>query len=497
MNLLILPVLLPLAGAILTLLLRNSRSMQRAIHLVVTGLLVVAGVALLVRVLDTGFIVLRVGSWPAPFGITFVADIFSALMILVSAVVAAAVAITSLGSIDAERERFSYHAFVLFLLTGVNGAFLTGDVFNLYVWFEVLLMGSFVLMTLGSERGQLEGGVKYVVLNLIASAVFLAAVGLLYGMTGSLSMADLAGSLNAAERPVLTAVVAMMFLVAFGIKAAIFPLFFWLPSSYHTPPIPVSALFAGLLTKVGVYALIRFFTLLFAPGDGMAHTIILVLSGLTMLTGVLGAAAQTDVRRILSFHIISQIGYMTMGLGLFTPLALAGSVFYVIHHIVVKTNLFLVSGVVLRARGTLGLKALGGLYGSFPLLAGLFLIPALSLAGLPPLSGFWSKFMLIKAGLDAEAYLITGVALLVGLFTLFSMTKIWGEVFWKPAPEGEKASHAEAGKNWLLLGPVAGLALITVLIGIFAEPLFAVAVQASEQLLQPQAYIAAVLGGGQ
>jgi multicomponent Na+:H+ antiporter subunit D len=349
-------------------------------------------------------------------------------------------------------------------------------------------------MTLGNERGQLEGGMKYVTLNLMSSALFLAGVGLLYAATGSLNMAELAVLVERPEHAGIVPVVAMLFLVAFGIKAAIFPLFFWLPASYHTPPPAVAALFAGLLTKVGVYALLRVFTLLFQQETWLTHTTIVIIAGATMLTGVLGAAAQSEIRRVLSFHIVSQIGYMILGLGLLSPMAVAGAVFYIVHHIIVKTNLFLVGGVVERMYGTGALKSVGGLYRSSPMLAALFLIPALSLAGVPPLSGFWSKFILIKAGLDLEAMTVTAVALLVSLLTLFSMTKIWAEAFWKPLPDGTAVDPLTTRERWTLLGPIAGLALLTVGIGLVAEPVYEVAVRAAEQLLDPQGYIHAVLG---
>jgi len=290
---------------------------------------------------------------------------------------------------------------------------------------------------------------------------------------------------------------AMLFLVAFGTKAAVFPLFFWLPASYHTPPVAVSAIFAGLLTKVGVYALIRVFTLVFVQDTGFTHRLILVLAGLTMVTGVLGAMAQNDFRRILSFHIISQIGYMIMGLGLFAPAAIAASVFYVVHHIIVKTNLFLISGITERLGASHSLKRLGGFYDARPVLGLLFLIPALSLAGLPPLSGFYAKFALIVAGLRAESYAIVAAALVVSLLTLISMTKIWAEVFWKPAPEAEvdNGGEAIAGRGMAALwAPVAALALMTVCIGLFPEPVYRICERAAGQLSDPSAYIEAVLG---
>ncbi len=358
-----------------------------------------------------------------------------------------------------------------------------------------MLIASFVLMALGSERAQMEGAIKYVTLNLVSSAFFLAGVGIVYGMTGTLNMADLHGRLAAVEDPRLVTAPAMLFFVAFGIKAAVFPLFFWLPASYHTPPPAVSALFSGLLTKVGVYAILRVFTLLFVQDTALTHRVILVVAGLTMITGVLGAVAENEFRRILSFHIVSQIGYMIVGLGLLTPLALAGSIFYIVHHILVKANLFLVSGIAERICGSQRLAEMGGLYRARPALATAFLIPALSLAGIPPLSGFFAKLILIQSALEIEAYATAAVIVGVGLLTLFSMSKIWMEAFWKPAPPEAAASNGwERPSAAVLLVPVATLALFTVAIGIFAEPLLDLSRSAAAELLDPSSYIAAVMG---
>jgi multicomponent Na+:H+ antiporter subunit D len=492
------PILIPLVTAAVALLLWRSRAAQRVLGVLGAAALCAAAVRLLIAVGDGDILAAQAGGWPAPFGITLVADLLSAIMIALAALIGLAVAVFSLFSIDSGRESFGYWPLLHVLLMGVCGAFLSGDIFNLYVWFEVMLIASFVLLALGGEKPQLEGAIKYVTLNFLSSAIFLAAVGLLYGTTGTLNMADLAGVFRGGARPELATALAMLFLAAFGIKAAIFPFFFWLPASYHTPPVPVSAIFAGLLTKVGVYAMLRVFTLLFAPGAG-THALILVLSGLTMVTGVLGAAAQSEFRRILSFHIVSQIGYMIMGLGIGTEAAIAGSVFYIVHHIIVKTNLFLVTGVVHRLRGTHHLKELGGLYRDHPVTAALFLIPALSLAGVPPLSGFFAKLALVRAGLDVGQVAIVVTALAVSLLTLFSMTKIWAEAFWKEAPAGGGTAPAgggrRAGVGGMLL-PIAALAAVTVAIGVLAEPLYRLAARAAGQLLDPSAYVGAVLGAG-
>jgi multicomponent Na+:H+ antiporter subunit D len=489
---LVLPVLIPIATAAACLLAWRSRRIQRALALAGAFLLLGASVALLYQVRTNGIQVVQVAGWPAPFGISLVADLFAAMMVLVTGILAAVVAVYSAGSIDAGRESFGYYPLYHVLLMGVCGAFLTGDIFNLYVWFEVMLMASFVLLALGGEQGQIEGALKYVTLNLMASALFLAAVGLLYSVAGTLNMADLARKLGRVEDSGLLIVLSMMFLVAFGTKAAIFPLFFWLPASYHTPPVAVSAIFAGLLTKVGVYALIRVFTLIFTQDVAYTHTLILVLAGFTMVTGVLGAIAQNEFRRILSFHIISQIGYMIMGLGLFTELALAGSIFYIVHHIIVKTNLFLISGIAHRFGGSFELKQLGGLYQNRPALAALFLIPALSLAGLPPLSGFFAKLLLVQAGLAIGSNTIVAVSLAVSLLTLFSMTKIWMEAFWRPRPK--VASRGQGRAGGALWAPAVSLAALTLAIGAAAGPVFELSREAAAQIADPEIYIGAVLG---
>lgn len=501
-RLIALPILIPFLTAVASLLAWRWRYAQRTVGAAGGFALLIAALALLRLVWRQGIQVMHMGSWPAPFGITFVADLFSAIMVVLAGIIGFATIMYSLGTIDARRESYGYYPLTHLLLMGICGAFLTGDIFNLYVWFELMLISSFVLLALGGERPQIEGAIKYVTLNLLSSALFLAAVGILYGLAGTLNMADLAWHLGKLEHPGLLTAAAMLLFVAFGIKAAVFPLFFWLPASYHTPPVAVSAIFAGLLTKVGVYALVRVFTLLFPGNGGHIQTLILTVSGLTMIVGVLGAVAQHEFRRILSFHIISQIGYMIMGLGLFTPLALAGSIFYIAHHIIVKTNLFLVSGVTLRLCGSNELKEMGGLYGARPVLALLFVIPAFSLAGMPPLSGFFAKLILLKAGLEIQQHAIVAIALIVGLLTLFSMSKIWNEAFWKARPSDEAAgvAKASAGSAILLrhkvlcLGPIVLLAAISLAIALGAETFFALARGAAEQLLNRDTYIRAVLG---
>lgn len=493
MGLILLPILIPFLTGIICVLAYKNRQIQRVVSTVGAFGLFGAVIALFIHVYQNGPVSAQLGNWPAPFGITWVVDLLSAIMLVLAGLMTVAVAIYAFADIDEDRESLGYYPLYHFLMMGVCGSFITGDIFNLYVWFEIMLISSFVLLELGGNRNQLEGAIKYMTLNVIASAIFLAAVGILYGLTGSLNMADLSGALNGAPQGMVITL-SMMFLVAFGIKAALFPLYGWLPSAYHTPPTAISAIFSGLLTKVGVYALIRIFTLMFVQDTGYTHTVLLWAAGLTMFVGVLGAASQKEFRRILSFHIVSQIGYMIMGLALFTPLAVAGAVFYIIHHIIVKTNLFLVSGVVNRLKGSYQLKKIGGLYAKRPFLGILFLIPALSLAGIPPLSGFWAKFALVRAGLEAESYGIVVVALFVSVLTLFSMTKIWTQAFWEPEPEGGEDLDVPAADWWQRILPIAMLCICTLIIGFSAEWIFDLSMQTANQLLDPSVYVETVLG---
>jgi multicomponent Na+:H+ antiporter subunit D len=494
--LLILPVLIPFFTGVITLIARSRYNVQRMLGVGGTVLLLLSGLALLHHVWYNGIAVSEMGGWPAPYSIVFVADLFSAIMVVMAGIVSVSVGVYSLVGIDSRRVAYGYFPLFNIMLMGVCGAFLTGDIFNLYVWFEVLLISSFVLMALGGERAQLEGAIKYVTLNLLSSALFLAGVGILYGSTGTLNMAELARLLGEVQPQGLVTTLSILFLIAFGIKAAIFPLFFWLPASYHTPPVAVTAIFAGLLTKVGVYALVRVFTLLFVHDVAYTHTLILILAGFTMVTGVLGAVAQNEVRRLLSFHIVSQIGYLIMGLGIFTALSLAGTVFFMAHVIIAKSALFLVSGVAYRTLGTYDLKKMGGLFRSFPLLSILFLIPALALAGIPPLSGFFAKVALVLAGFEAGQYAVTATALFVSILTLFSMMKIWTEAFWKPLPASPNVDLEPTPPRDLnlLLGPIIAMAGMNVLMGLAAYPLFQLALRAGEQLMDRSAYITAVLG---
>lgn len=490
------PVLWPLLAAAMLLALWRSRAWQRAVsvaasmvHVVLCGFLVAASLE--------GPVIAHLGGWQGPVGITFVADRMGSSLALVASFVGLCATVYSLSGIDQRRESFGYHALVQTLLAGVCGAFLTGDYFNLYVWFEVMLISSFVLLALGGEKKQMTGALRYVALNLLASMSFLVALGLLYGVVGTLNMADVARRLPDVGEPGVVGSICALLALAFGIKAAAFPVYMWLPASYDAPPSVVSALFAGLLTKVGVYALMRSVPLVFAPAASFLPPLLVWVGLLTMTFGVIGAVAQKSFRQVLSFHIVSQIGYMILALALMTPLGLAAGLFYTLHHILVKTNLFLIAGVARRLCGTEELKEMGGLYLRSPLLAAFFLIPALSLAGIPPLSGFWAKLAVLQASLDAGQIAAAVASLAVGALTLFSMLKLWNSAFWQDPPNPEsnpREPDPGLGRLRWRFAPIAALAVSTVAIGFLAGPVYGFCQGAAIEMLDREAYILRVLG---
>jgi multicomponent Na+:H+ antiporter subunit D len=490
MRALVLPILVPLSTAAVLMLAPKRAAPQRWISLIGSIVQLVSAILVFVRVNVAGIQALQISAWPAPFGITLVADLLAAVLVVAVGVVGVAITTVALSGVDPRREAFGYHPLFQILLMGVAGAFLTGDLFNLYVCFEVMLVASFVLMALNRTRAQMGAAFKYVTINLIASSIFLTALGLLYGATGTLNLADLAHVWPTISTPGVDIVLAVLFLIAFSIKAGLFPLFFWLPASYHTPPAPLAAAFAGLLTKVGVYALIRVFTLLFQGESPALFHLLLAMSVATMVIGLVAALNERDFRRVLSFNLVGHIGYTTASLSLLTPAALAGAIFYILHHIVVITNLYLVSGVLLRLRRTTDMAGLGGFYRNQPVFSALAMIPIFSLAGVPPLSGFLGKLAILEGTFAAGAYWVGALVLLVSLLTLLSMGRTWAETFWRPSDTPDLAAPA---MPYLLA--IAALSALTLAMTIGAEPLFDFAFRAAEQLLQHDEYARAVLGG--
>ncbi|MBB6448597.1 multicomponent Na+:H+ antiporter subunit D [Geomicrobium halophilum] len=491
-NIVVLPILIPvLAGALLILLVKRHR-LQRFM----SGLSAIATLAASLYLAvytynNDGIATLELGTWPAPFGIVMVADLLSVTVVAVSSLVGVCCLFFAFRTLHPERERYYFHPLFFFLITGVNGAALTGDMFNMFVFFEVMLLSSYALIVIGGTKFQLRESFKYAIINIFASMLFLAGIAYLYGITGTLNMAHIAERIDGLEETGALPVVAILFFIVFAMKGALFPLYFWLPRAYYGAPIAITALFGGLLTKVGVYAIIRTYTLIFTQDVAFTHHfLILLIAGFTMLIGVLGAVSSFDLKKILSYHIISQLGYIVIGIGLFTPLALAGTIFYYFHHIFVKTSLLLFSGVVERITGTTDLKKTGGILKTHPSLAWLFLIPALSIAGIPPLSGFFGKFALVLESLQEASYLIAFVAMFVGLLTLFSMLKIFINAFW-----GEQKHSNKQGETPIMdvLAPVLPLVFLTITIGLGAQWSFGFSMEIAEQLLDPSIYIDSVL----
>lgn len=496
-NFILAPILTHMITAVILLLFWQRTRVQRIISVIGNSIAFIMCVRLFYATQEHGFLILNAGNWAAPFGITFVSDSFSSVMVILTALVSLAVGIYSTAALNPSRIKYGYFFLFHFLIMGLLGAFLTGDIFNLYVWFEIVIISSFVLLTIGGKKMQMEGAIKYVTLNILASTIFLTAIGILYGITGTLNMADLSLKISAIENRGLVSVTGLLFFAGFGIKSAIFPLYFWLPSAYHTPPSAIAALFGGLLTKMGVYAMIRVFTLIFRPDD-FTLTVFVVIAIMTLITGALGTINKRSVRRILSYLIVCHIGYMIAGIGIYTELAFVGVIFYMIHDVIVKSNLLMITGIIQKIRETIDMHRLGGLYKDYPKLSLIIAIAMFSLVGIPPLSGFWPKIMLFGESLKAEQYVLFGAIILASFVTLFVIARMWSEVFWKesPKPLTEEIDHfAEVpfAQKVALVAPIAFLSLCSLYIGLNAEGVFEVAQKTAYELMHPNLYIKAVL----
>ncbi|HIY85686.1 MAG TPA: Na+/H+ antiporter subunit D [Candidatus Yaniella excrementavium] len=509
-----LSVLLPILGAAIAFTLVRRPMSQIIVTLATMVLTMALEIWLLVDVwINGGAEAVLLGGWEAPIAISLVVDRFSAIMLVVSSIVVLSVLLFAsaqgLGDDEAPQQPVSiFHPTFLILTAGVSNAFLAGDLFNLYVGFEILLTASYVLLTIGGTGPRVRAGVTYVVVSVVSSVIFLVAIAMIYGATGTVNMADLAMKLGELD-PDLQQLLHLMLLVGFGIKAAVFPLSFWLPDSYPTAPAPVTAVFAGLLTKVGVYAIIRTETLLF-PGDRV-NTLLLVISGLTMIVGILGALVQFDIKRVLSFTLVSHIGYMIFGVSVANQIGLTATVFYVVHHITIQTALFLVTGLIEYRTGTANIDRLGSMAKISPLVAVLFLVPALNLGGIPPFSGFLGKVGLIEGGVvngSPLAWVMVAASVVTSLLTLIVMMRIWTRVFWRPIEDSEdpamrgmeEAKRAEAKAKPLrtdsrgLVVPTISLVTVGVALTFVAGPLFDFADEAANDMIHRTPYIEAVLG---
>lgn len=525
-----LAVVLPFLGAALAFLLIGHPRIQRTVSISVLALTLALELLLLLSTWENGVQAVQLGNWLPPFGITMVVDRLSSLMLVVSSAVSLAVLIfaSGQGATDGDEDGpiSIFHPTYLILVAGVSNAFLAGDLFNLYVGFEILLTASYVLMTLGGTGPRIRAGVTYVVVSVVSSLLFLIAIAMIYGATGTINMADLAVKLEDLD-PAMQLTLHLMLLVAFGVKAAVFPLSFWLPDSYPTAPAPVTAVFAGLLTKVGVYAMFRTETLLF-PGDRI-NDLLMLVALLTMLVGIFGALAQSDIKRLLSFTLVSHIGFMVFGLSMSSVAGLGAAIFYVVHHITVQTSLFMVAGLIERRGGTTNVERLAGLAKLSPLLAVLYFIPAMNLAGIPPFSGFLGKLGLLQAGVELgtpSAYILVAGSIITSLLTLLAMARVWNRAFWRrpkdaldpdPILLASKADGSSIGTSRLvvdepsgrfagrgavrllpqtMVGPTIGLVALGLLLTLLGGPLFEISTLAAQDMLARTPYIEAVLGVG-
>jgi len=501
-------VTLPLLGAAIALIAGRHRRTQIVVSIVTLTCVLVISAVLLVAVDVRGQpIAVSVGGWPIPFGIVLYVDGLAALLVLVSSIVLLAVLLYSVGQGAADGDDDTpvsiYHPTYLVLAAGIFNAFIAGDLFNLFVGFEILLVASYVLITLGGTSGRIRAGIVYIVVSLVSSVLFLASIAMVYAALGTVNMVQISQRMS--ELPQQTQLVLhVMLLLAFSIKAAVFPLSFWLPDSYPTAPAPVTAVFAGLLTKVGVYAIIRTETELFR--DNEVNTLLLIVALLTMIVGVLGAVAQAEMKRILSFTLVSHIGYMVFGIAIATPAALGATTYYIVHHIVVQTTLFLAVGLIERRAGSTSILKVKGLMRAAPVIAVLYFIPAVNLGGLPPFSGFIGKFALFDAaaqiGTPLVMVLIIG-GIVTSLLTLYALMRAWNLSFWRESDDDLSEPETEARVAYLgdspqalvqterraipriMTGATVGMVAVTLALTVFAGPLYEVCSRIGAELLQP------------
>jgi len=485
-NISIYPIIIPFFTGILLLFFHKHIIVQRVISAISLLAAISMSILLIATIRKMGVQTLNLSNWKAPFGITLVSDMLSALLVLTTNIVALCCIVYSFKGMDRDRESYFYYSLIQFLLVGVIGAFSTGDIFNLFVFFEVMLMSSYVLLVIGGTKIQLRETVKYILVNIISSALFVATVGYLYSIVGTLNMAHISQRISEVDNQGIITVIAVLFLIVFGLKGAIFPLFFWMPGSYYAAPIPILALFGALLTKVGVYSIARTFTLFFS-GNDYIFTILSVLSLITIVLGAIGALAYYDIKKIIIYNILTAVGVILYGISAFTQTALIGSLFYLIHDMIIKTALFLLAGAIFAASGTFQLKKMGGLLKSQPALAWTFFIAAISLGGIPPLSGFIGKLLIVQGGFERQDYTGSFIVLLSSLFVLLSVLKVFIKAFW-----GAEAKNTKASLKALLL-PCIILTCLSFFIGIFSESIYPYISLATETLLHPTNYIEAVL----
>ena len=491
-NLIALPVLIPLLTAVALMPLLGRETAQRRISIAGGLLFLVAAGTLLSRVSHGEVLVLPVGGWPALVGIVWVVDGLAAILLVLTALTSLATLVYAPAALAPGGERRYFYLLHQFILAGIAGSFITGDLFNLFVFFEIMLLASFVLIALGGRARQLSRTFPYVLVNAVASALFLGGLGAVYGTVGTVNMAVLSERVAAGGLPPVFWASITLVLAVFVIKAAIVPAFTWLPDAYPEAPIPVRAFFAGLLTKVGVYALLRMVPLVLGSTPTPFHTVLLVLAVATMLVGILGALGRGSMKQMLAFQIVSSVGYIVFGLALYTEMAMAAAVFYMAHSILITTALFFAGGMAERIGGSDRLGSVSGLARTHPLLACTFFVSIIALAGLPPLSGFWAKLFLVVGGFEAGSWVGTGAVLFVSLLTMGLVMRLWSMIFWgEPAGQRDPAAGHDRG----MITATVSLASCAVLLALAVGPLWSFSARLGSDLLEVRPYVDAVIDG--
>lgn len=490
-NFVVLPIIIPLVTGLLLFFIRRLNRTQRWLSAAGTVFTLVSAILLLQQVRSDGVQVLNVGGWQAPFGIVLVSDMFAVLLVMAAAIVTLLCLFYTYQTVSREEERTYLYPFIMFLLCGVNGSFLTGDLFNLFVFFEVMLSASYVLLSFGSKRLQLRETLKYMLINIVSSTLFVVAVAYLYSVTGTLNMAHLSEGIAVAGQDGVLTTISLLFMFVFALKAALF-LYYWLPGAYSVAPTAIAAIFAALLTKVGIYAIFRMFTLIFYHQPHITHTLLLWLAGLTMLLGALGAISQWNIRRILVYNVIIAVGFIVFGLAIFTEASIIGAIYYLLQDMFAKALIFLLGGIMISIARTHQLKDVSGLMHHHPQLGWLFFLSALILAGIPPLSGFIGKVVILQESIEAKHYVMTAIGLLTSLLVLYSMLKIMIHGFWGDTHLSEEEGRARRQGRGVLISCYV-LAGLCVVMGLFAEPILQIIEQAAQTLYHPSIYIEAVL----
>ncbi|MBO0588286.1 Na+/H+ antiporter subunit D [Sporosarcina sp. E16_8] len=488
-NILVMPMIIPLLTGVLLVFIRSYVLIQRVFSLVSIAVTVAVSVTILNLIQSDGILRLDFGGWLPPYGISFVADSFSMLLVLTTAIVTGILLIYAFSSIGRAHENMFFYPFVFFLIAGVNGSFLTGDLFNLFVCFEVMLLSSYVLITLGGRKVQLVESIKYISINVLSSWFFLVGIAYLYGTVGTLNMAHLSVRIAEVGQGPLLTVISIIFLIVFSLKSGLL-LYFWLPGSYSAPPTVVAALFGALLTKVGIYAMFRVFTLIFYHEPGVTHLIIGIMAAITMIGGSIGAIAYNDIRKIVSYNVVIAVGFILVGLAVSTEVAIQGSIYYLIHDMIIKALLFVIAGTMIYLTGTARIQNMSGLIRNYPLLGWLFFITMLSLAGIPPLSGFIGKVYVGQGAIEAGAFVLLAIAFLSSIFVLYSLLRIFLNCFW-----GETIINEDDDvplKKGMLI-PMVLFGILTIALGVGAEGLAPYVSDAARTLMNPEIYIDAVL----